>query len=297
MKFLKMLMKNVKNISKATLVIASALFSVLSLILSFVTWEDMGITKIFMKVIIFLAIIVVASVSGIFWISIFKTKRILWTSRDGKVNICYNDIMKLSFPQKNNEKKVIVIPVNTCFDTIVDEDLHLHNNPLVSPTTVHGLWIKNMMKNDFDVESIDFAIEKSISDLGIVPIKELPRKEKLRGKLKCYENGTIVVVPGKHNIEFFLLALSEFDENNRAHSSKDNIIKCVERLLEFYDVNGQGYPMYVPLMGTGRSRAGLTHYNSLQIMKSVFSLHNEKVHGVINIVIYQNDKDKVSIFD
>ncbi len=34
--------------------------------------------------------------------------------------------------------------------------------------------------------------------------------------------------------------------------------------------------MYITLMGTGRSRAGLTHYDSLQITKSVLSLYNEK---------------------
>ena len=101
-------------------------------------------------------------------------------------------------------------------------------------------------------------------------------KKKKRGKRKCFENGTIVVVEGKNNIEFFLLALSEFDENNKAQASKEEVIKCLKKAMEFYDINGQGYQMYITLMGTGRSRAGLTHYDSLQITKSVLSLYNEK---------------------
>ena len=205
--------------------------------------------------------------------------------------------MKLSFPKKKTVKKIVVIPVNTCFDTIVDENISLYDKPLVSPTTVHGLWIKNMVKHGFNINDIDIAIDKSISLRGINPVKELSRQEKKRGKLKCYENGTIAVVEGKNNVEFYLLALSEFDENNKAQSSKDEVIKSLRSLLEFYDVNGQGYQMYITLMGTGRSRAGLTHHDSLQTITSLFSLYSEKIHGDINIVIYKKDRDKVSIFD
>lgn len=297
MKFIEILLKNVKSIGKTALVVSSALFSVLSIILSFITWEEMGVTSIFVKVLIFALIIVVALIGSILWISVFKRKRLLWTTGDGKVTVCYSDIMKLSFPKKKTVKKIVVIPVNTCFDTIVDENISLYDKPLVSPTTIHGLWIKNMVKHGFNINDIDIAIEKSISLRGIKPVKELSRQEKKRGKLKCYENGTIAVVEGRNNVDFFLLALSEFDGNNKAQSSKDEVIKSLRSLLEFYDANGQGYQMYITLMGTGRSRAGLTHYDSLQIITSVFSLYSEKIHGDINIVIYKKDRDKVSIFD
>ena len=68
----------------------------------------------------------------------------------------------------------------------------------------------------------------------------------------------------------------------------------MKELLEFYDINGQGYEMYVTLVGTGR--AGLSHEESLQTMKSIFSIYSHKIHGTINIVIYSKDKEKVSIF-
>ena len=64
------------------------------------------------------------------------------------------------------------------------------------------------------------------------------------------------MLKGRIMLNFILLALSEFDENNKAQSSKDEVIKSLRSLLEFYDVNGQGYQMYITLMGTGRSRAG-----------------------------------------
>ena len=297
MKFIEILLKNVKSIGKTALAFSSASFSVLSIILSFITWEEMGVENIFVKMLIFVLIIIMALIGSTLWISVFKRKRLLWTTGDGRVTVCYSDIMKLSFPKKKTVKKIVVIPVNTCFDTIVDENISLYDKPLVSPTTVHGLWIKNMVKHGFNINDIDIAIDKSISLRGINPVKELSRQEKKRGKLKCYENGTIAVVEGKTNVEFYLLALSEFDENNKAQSSKDEVIKSLRSLLEFYDVNGQGYQMYITLMGTGRSRAGLTHHDSLQTITSLFSLYSEKIHGDINIVIYKKDRDKVSIFD
>lgn len=247
MKFIEILLKNVKSIGKTALAFSSASFSVLSIILSFITWEEMGVANIFVKMLIFVLIIIMALIGSTLWISVFKRKRLLWTTGDGRVTVCYSDIMKLSFPKKKTVKKIVVIPVNTCFDTIVDENISLYDKPLVSPTTVHGLWIKNMVKHGFNINDIDIAIDKSISLRGINPVKELSRQEKKRGKLKCYENGTIAVVEGKNNVEFYLLALSEFDENNKAQSSKDEVIKSLRSLLEFYDVNGQGYQMYITL--------------------------------------------------
>lgn len=297
MKFFEVLHRNIKNIGKTTLTIAGSLFTVLSIVLSFITWEEIGITNIYVKVFIFLLILILALIISVLWICILKRNFLIWNSGDGKINICYGDIIKLAFPKRGKNKKIIVIPVNTCFDTIVDENLSLYDKPLVSPTTVHGLWIKAMVKNGFQVKDIDLAIDRYITRKGIVSTKELTSQEKKRGKLKCFENGTIVVVEGKNNVEFFLLALSEFDENNKAQASKEEVINCLKKLLEFYDSNGQGYELYMPLMGTGRSRVGMTHFDSLQTIKSILSLYSEKIHGSVNIVIYQKDRDKVSILD
>ena len=297
MRFREILRRNVETIIKTTLAVAGGLFSILSILLSFITWEEVGIVGASKKIVIFLIILLCALVIGILTILLFKRNNLIWENGDGKINICYLDIMKLAFDKKNRSKKIVVIPVNTSFDTIVDENLSLYDKPLVSPTTVHGMWIKNMVKQGFSIQDIDSAIDKYISLRNIEPVKILTPQEKKRGKLKCYENGTIVIIDGNNNIEFFLLALSEFDENNKAQTSKEEVIKCIKKLLDVYDTNGQGYEIFVTLMGTGRSWAGLTHCDSLQIIKSVLSLYGEKIHGTINVVIYPKDRDKVSIFD
>ena len=54
--------------------------------------------------------------------------------------------------------------------------------------------------------------------------------------------------------------------------------------------------MFLPLMGTGSSRVDITHEQSLEIIKSSV-LASEKINGSVNIVVYNGDKDKVSIFE
>lgn len=291
-----MLKKNCSYIFKQWMIIMGTLFSGLSIILSFVSWEDLGIMEICIKAFIFIIMIVGALLVAVVW-CLCRKSNVIWSDRAGKINACYGDIMKIAFPKKNHKKKIVVIPVNTCFDTIVDEDLAAHKNPLVSGKTIHGLWIKNMVKHGVSVSAIDSFIEKYIQIKEIKPAKELSKDEKCRGKLKSFDNGTVVIVDGEKNITYFLLAFSEFDKENEAQSTKENVIRCVKNLLTFYNSNGQGYDIYLTLLGTGMSRAGLSHEESFKTIKSVLMLYAKEIQGVVNIVVYSKDRDKVSIFD
>lgn len=55
----------------------------------------------------------------------------IWENASGKVSVRYDDIMKIAFPKKYKKNKIVVIPVNTCFDTQVDEDIARCDKPLV----------------------------------------------------------------------------------------------------------------------------------------------------------------------
>lgn len=50
-------------------------------------------------------------------------------------------------------------------------------------------------------------------------------------------------------------------------------------------------------MGTNLSRANLSHSDSLEIIYSILKINDDKIHNKIHIVIYKDDKDKVSIYD
>ena len=210
----------------------------------------------------------------------------------GKLVLRYGDLWKTAFNTK--EKKKIVVGVNTTFDTIVDENLSMINKPLVSPTTIHGRWLKCMKDRNVAISDIDAKISNSLKLQGIRPMKVLSRNVKARGKLECYSKGTIAQYEYGNTV-FYLLALSEFDENNNAQNTKEELVETITKLINYYDKKGNGFDIYIPLLGTGQSRTGITRKDALEIMASLFELYEEKIQGCVNIVVYSEDRDKVSL--
>lgn len=223
-----------------------------------------------------------------------KNQNTITTQSTTKINVVYGDIFKIAFSEGNKQdiKRIVVIPVNTCFDTIVDEDIALVKKPLVSPTSIHGQWIKQVSKT-LHIGEIDKRIADSLKDEPFTTIKI---EQKRRGNLKDYDYGTVAVFDYA-STEFFLLALARFDSNNNAQCSKDEFLLTVKKLIVFIDKHGQGLPVYIPLMGTNLSRANMTHKESLQAMVALMRLYSEKLKSEVNIVVYDGDREKVSIYD
>lgn len=286
---------NANAIIKNTIRVAGTIFTLLSIVLSFFQWEDIGIIQPCCKILIFILLITL-SILIAFIIIVFTKSHTIWENGSAEIKIHYADIMKLAFEQKHKKKIIVVIPVNTCFDTQVDKSISESDKPLVSPNTLHGKWIENMINHNKSQEQLDEMIDKYIEKKEINLSSELSEEQKKRGKRKCYKRGTVVSVEGNKNVTFFLLALSEFDDKNNAQCSKDELIECLHRLILCYNEIGQGYDLYLPLMGTNLSRAGLSHNDSLQTIISVLRLYSDKIHGSVNIIVYNKDRDKVTIF-
>ena len=64
--------RNLKTIGKTWFIFMGSIFSALSVILSFISWEDIGISKTCNKILGFIIIIVVTLVVAIIWICVFK---------------------------------------------------------------------------------------------------------------------------------------------------------------------------------------------------------------------------------
>lgn len=183
--------------------------------------------------------------------------------------------------------------MNTHFDTILDENIADVDKPLVSPSTIHGLWLKKSYKNKSPMvlnQEIQNYLEKAKKSYTVDSDKE-------RGNQKRFSIGEIAIVRGENGVTFFLLAISDFDANNNARSNDENIQIALRSLLEFYDKSGNIYPMYLPLIGTGNSRTGLSHKDSLNLIKHTFMLNKDLIHQEINVVIWNKDKNKVSIWE
>lgn len=152
-----------------------------------------------------------------------------------------------------------------------------------------------MVNNGFTIEDIDSKYINVWKMQKLVPKRIISDEDKERGKKEVYDLGTVAMIRGKNNSTFLLLAISEFDKDNIAHTSVDDLEWCIKSLVNFYDQHGQGHRLVIPLMGTNLSRAGLSHNDSLRVITSLFQLYGDKIHGEIDVVIYKGDKDKVTL--
>ncbi|SEG30313.1 hypothetical protein SAMN04487934_11454 [Eubacterium ruminantium] len=197
------------------------------------------------------------------------------------VKVIYGDIFKYAFKNRKKENRICVIPVDTAF--------HLHvtrkyeNNPLpqVSEKSIHGKWLTQWEQSGASLDCLKERIEKSI--------KTFDKGEACEGE---YPLGTIAIIE-KGNTVFYLIAISKFDENNNAHSSAEDIRRIIDKLTAFYDCYGQGYDIYIPLLGTGKSRANISLQESYDYIVDNLKENKSRIQGNMYIVIYKDFIDLV----
>lgn len=289
---------NITLILKHFYTLSASLFGAVAILLSFVTFEEMKIISILNKVIIFVILLIISFIISSVSVVFFFKKNRIWSKGKNKVYASYGDLLKYAFKIKEKKRKIIVIPVNDAFDTIVEIGGEKVKNPLVTPTSIHGEWVVRICEQlDISPKELSERIQNNLKLNDIKPVETLNKEIKTKGNLDSYPIGTVAVIDGKNNTTFYLLVISKFNENNNARSSKRVITDAVDDLIEFYDSNGQGYPLFMPLMGTGFSRANLSHTQSLRVIKSCVLTSEEKINGTMNIIVFNGDRDKVSIFN
>ena len=295
MQIIGILKQNIRYIWRYWLRCIGIFTGILSVLFLFVSWDDIGVQNVFRKVMLLTMICLLLLIWAVLWVCIFKKQKVIWQSASGRIIVRYGDILQESFNLKNRSTQLYVIPVNSAFDTIVDSDISKHIDPLVSPNSLHGRWIKKMIDNGKRIEDIDRAIQSDLNRQAKEVKKVYTSEEKKRGNKVSYELGTIATVKGQAHNTFLLLALTDFDKNNNAHVSVDDYERVIKALLDFYEHRGQGHELIIPLMGTNFANAGLNHEDSLRTITSIFRLRGNKIRGDVNIVIFKGDKDKVSI--
>ena len=191
------------------------------------------------------------------------SENIIWKNGKNSVTVILGDLFHFGFENRKKQKNIVVVPVNNTFDTHVTRKLEEDPFPIVSENTIHGQWLLRMQQSGESEQMIYDRIISSLSKMQFSPIRYDGDGKECR---KIYPIGSIAIIES-NNAYYFLLAVSEFDKNNVAHSNYNDIDKAIITLLEKYNSIGQGYDMYVPLIGTGRSRAGLSNKGSFQLLK------------------------------
>lgn len=207
-----------------------------------------------------------------------------------KVYLQYGDLLDKNQVINSGKRRSIVIPVNRCFDTRVD-------NHLVSEQTLHGKVFKQLYsQNIYTEESLNTKIQKLLKEKNTESDK-LSKKEKPDGNRDRYPVGTVVDVPGDHEVHYLLWALSTFDCNLKAYTSMQEYSLAVQRLVEECNKESEGYPILIPTVGAGLSRTKKEQYDILMYLLSTFRLNKSEINCDIHIVVREDIKNEVAIMN
>lgn len=269
--------------------VVSIVFALLSGIQMFIDWDNIGIDDIKNKIAVLLGILMICAIISIVWGMVFANKITIYSKDDVEIEVRYGDLMKIAFPKKKKNDKIVVIAVNRCFDMVVSQDL-------IYEGSVHGQFIKRYVHNESEMAGLEANIKKSLSDFGYKPVR-LKRSDKRYGNLDRYPLGSIARINGENGVTFFLLALTEFDKDCKAHCNKHQYVECMLKLFEYYDSHGQGMEMFLYPMGTGMARTGLSKKEALEATLMLTELSKEHLKSKTTIVVDKRCKNEISITD
>lgn len=286
MNILTRLKINGKVLFKCFVSVWGTLSAFASILLDFFSWDELGIQKVTLKIIIFSGIVILSLIVSAS-IVLIRNKKSIFGDTDKEIFIQYGDIIELGFDNRRKDKKIIVIPVNRCFD------LSCENN-LISEKSIHGQWLNNYISSEKDRVELHQKIEQCLSDCN-AEYKEIDFMDKKSGYLKRYSSGTIVELNETNGIIFYLWGVSEFDSNLKANSTEFDYFIALQNLIDYYDSHGQCIDLYCPVFGDHIIRPTRSTEDMLYFMVSLLRINKQKIHGNIHIIVHETKKADVAI--
>lgn len=193
----------------------------------------------------------------------------------------YGDI--LNVPSIENKEINIVIPVNCCFDTTID-------NEVISENSLHGQFFKALYENELISErKLHEEIEKSLQRAS-APYEII--SDKKRGYKKRYCEGSIAEIRAYPNTKHFLLALSHF-EGAATQTTLEAYFTALTRLFEHICNRSQGSPVLIPLIGAGLSKTRISENCLFHALVNFIHIYKSSIHCDIYIVLSEKLQIKI----
>ena len=282
-----------KYIAKTAAEWTASLYALAGLISVFVSFEGVfpDTTTLLKKILVSIAILAGVWVCCVIICSIrvcVQKKKKVVDGRNGKaVYVVYGDLFDPEIV--NGQKRYIAFAANRCFDTIVDDNL-------VGANTIHGMAFNRLYDQKlYSPESLNEALQQSIK--GNPTSVLVSREGKKEGNLKRYEVGAYANLKIDDKLNYLPIGLSWFDENLNAQTSLQEYVLAVQKMIEAFDKESQGYPVLMPIIGTGRSRTDLNEHEVLEYLIAAFKINQVKITSDIYIVVYESDENRVFIAD
>ena len=218
-----------------------------------------------------------------------SNKECVFTSNSKhSVYIQFGDILSTDvLGEDGNQRYNLVIPVNRCFDTKVDDNL-------ISHRSLHGMLMQNLYDaNIFTEDGLNQTIQNALPQRNLE--LTLSQEQKPEGNLRRFKAGTVAEVRKSQELTYFFLGLSKLDSNLQASTTKSEYAVAIQRLIEFCNARSQGYPVVMPIIGTGLSRTNIEIRSTIKYLISALRINKDIINCDFYIIVWKGDKDKVSI--
>lgn len=252
--------------------IVSAVAAILSLILTVVDIDQK--MRIIISAVIFVILVIVFL--GMWYIANNTDEKKLKIN-SSNITIKYGTLFE--------ENGIKVIAFNEYFDTQVD-------NKVIAESSLNGIFIS---KQSDGARAIDDAIEKEARLKNGVVKENVSRP--YGGKSIKYQLGCICPYG-----EYFLLAFSHFDDDNKAYISVEDYISCLMHMWNELDTYYAGRPIVLPLLGSGITRfnnSDITPQELLRYIIMTYKASKVKFNNTASLTIVLSDKlrDEINLFD
>lgn len=129
--------------------------------------------------------------------TISESYETIWKNGNNTIDVIKDDILRFGFSNRKKHKNIIVIPVNSNFDTLLSNISEDSYNPLISENTLHGQWLIKMQKSIKNMQELNARIKESLRNLGYSPKSiDITRT----GNPENYEIGTISIIENNNAI-------------------------------------------------------------------------------------------------
>lgn len=252
--------------------VVSVVTAALSLVLTVIDLNQKP--KIIITVIVFVCLLLIFIAM---WIYANKKQSRKLTINRTDVVIKYGDIFK--------ESGMKVIAFNEFLDTKVD-------NNVIGETTLNGQFIKQYSKGAMEIDS---AIEAEARLKCNIAEENVNRP--YGGKTTRYKLGSICPVD-----DYFILAFTHFDDDNKAHLSVEDYISCLMHMWNELDRYYAGRPIAITLLGGGITRFNDSEISPQELLKYIIMTYKaSKVQftntSSLTIVLSEKVKDKINLYN
>lgn len=248
--------------------------------------------KAFLSLLMLLSVFFVAGLLVFIWMSKNNKHRVFSVQKGKTLYVQYGDLFSKEIivdkeGKPSADKRIIIIPVNCCFDTIVDDDL-------IAKEKIHGQAVQKLL-SIMTIEELDKEIKRQLAGKEYT---QLEISDKRKGNRKRYDFGTVVEIDSINDSKYFLIALTEF--NKKLHMTirnRENYLVVVQRMIEHISERSQGLPVIIPILGGGVSEVSMSEQEILDTLIQLFRLNKDKINCNIHIVVRNEARDRINIFN